>query len=1497
MAGYGENDKPVGFGGYGKNDKPVDAVAPKLKDDRTFGETAKDYAASLNKGIGATVEMAGTGYGLLTGNMDNAARNKGAEFVERSQAAMSPYKQQHDADRDARLKKIEADDGKVSAYLASARATLTDPASLIEQVPQLVLGGGVGKVAKYAIGRFAGAKAGTKAGVAAAVGTNAGMAGADPAGDAYDRLLKLPDAQWQQNTDYQAALAENGGDVAAAKHAVALGLSRKVGAASSAVSLATSHIPGARAIEKSMVGGSTGVGGMLRSGATGFLGEAAQETTEEGFGVFSSNLAAKQVDPNQALDEGVAIAAGTGAGVGGAMGGIAGAASGYRSANPDEPTPTPVPRIAGHLPPPVETGTPSDQILQADVARANEMSAAQANADAIYGARDAYEASQAGQPDIPRAVVETPGPRGIVETVPPRAIIETPPPRAIIETAAKEQLGTGAIGRAASAGIDSGAVAPEQVLGIPAIAAGILPQPELTTSPTVSPPNSYRVSDTEAAPALETATASPTAGSAELTAGKSPVAPLTANKSEDITGEKLDKKWTEFDQASGTLGIDRAEMPQIKAEHRGAMVNFLNARGITSEQATVLPTDLKATQREFSPGKVEKAKGFTGNDRSILVSSDGHVLDGHHQWLAKRESGQPVKVIRLNAPIRELLTAVSEFPSAQTAAGATVQNGAANGTADAAPAALAQAGGEVRSDNGVPRAPDALVLPEGRGVGDAAAGTGAGSRVDLPAGHADRNDAVAAPSVVLQNRDRSQPESIAQMRGIAANPDPSRLSFSRDAGNGAPVVFGDLPQSAVLGKTDHIVSASGRKMAVQYAAVDAQDLIASNDVNGMAVADYANGVAGKLRAVGGNGRVAGLQESHRLNAAGSYTAGIIEDAGLHGVADMGSLKNPVLVRVMRNEDVTPTIGDEFNVRSNMGLSAVEQAKTDAARVKLETLDFTDSGDVTQDAIKAFVLSMPESERNELMDGGRVGSKAVDRMMAAIFWQAYGDAELVRIFAQAQDIESKAVITALAGAAPAMARLVDAGNLDIRSIVADAAKVAVNASREGVALSKLAKQGDFELGHEVMAVVQFMADNIRKPRVIAEHLTDAANFAYGMANQSTEDMFGGAPVSRDDIIRRVANDFQGRQENLAEQGGRQSDAGNAGNQAADQGGRSDNQAAEAGRPDYGLQGQTNAQINAEAEAAKKEAEKAEREANMATGPDVTADQVDMFNTQGGLFGSNRDEANAEFTHSGYAIKPIKVRIGDALENRWNLQNEDNRLRALKGEREIGGDSLHKTREAAIAEAERQSVRAEQDRKLAAERKAGEDASKAKEQERIESNRGLSIVERKANSTLNKDVRIDGKVMTLREAVEMLVARGEELTTEEEPKIKPMSRREFNRADNRQQESHEKRMKEAGNKTVYYIGGYDLGKTAYDYALTLQQGKPTPTPLTNEADKESQLTDPKQSALSALKPAASLTITIERTVDGKTVSKTVNARKALAAAQANVDKYEALKRCMA
>lgn len=135
-------------------------------------------------------------------------------------------------------------------------------------------------------------------------------------------------------------------------------------------------------------------------------------------------------------------------------------------------------------------------------------------------------------------------------------------------------------------------------------------------------------------------------------------------------------EWQPFPADSGSLNVPRSSMPQIEGRHRGALVNYLKGRGITHEQVEIAPNSLKPSQAEFSPAKVEKARGFTGKERSILVSSDGHVIDGHHQWLSKLDDAPdvPIPAIRLNAPAHQVLIETARFPSsgvdAASAAGA-----------------------------------------------------------------------------------------------------------------------------------------------------------------------------------------------------------------------------------------------------------------------------------------------------------------------------------------------------------------------------------------------------------------------------------------------------------------------------------------------------------------------------------------------------------------------------------------------------------------------------------------------------------------------------------------------------------------------------------------------------------------------------------------------------------------------------------------------------------
>lgn len=139
-----------------------------------------------------------------------------------------------------------------------------------------------------------------------------------------------------------------------------------------------------------------------------------------------------------------------------------------------------------------------------------------------------------------------------------------------------------------------------------------------------------------------------------------------------VGGRKLSDQYTAFAEHTGSLGIPRDQMPQIKAEHRGAMVNFLNARGIDHEEVTLPAHALKPSQAEFSPEKVAQAKAFEGGDRAILIDESNHVVDGHHQYVAAHDRGEDVRAIRLNAPVSKIATELKDMPSAETAGGSTM---------------------------------------------------------------------------------------------------------------------------------------------------------------------------------------------------------------------------------------------------------------------------------------------------------------------------------------------------------------------------------------------------------------------------------------------------------------------------------------------------------------------------------------------------------------------------------------------------------------------------------------------------------------------------------------------------------------------------------------------------------------------------------------------------------------------------------------------------------
>lgn len=412
-----------------------------------------------------------------------------------------------------------------------------------------------------------------------------------------------------------------------------------------------------------------------------------------------------------------------------------------------------------------------------------------------------------------------------------------------------------------------------------------------------------------------------------------------------------------------------------------------------------------------------------------------------------------------------------------------------------------------------------------------------------------RNQDDSAP--VLQNRDRSNAKSLEQMRNIASNPDYFRLGASRDFGNGSPVIEEmNTLQPQYLGKADFAATAEGRRIPVQYAVVEAEQLLSSNDINGNSIPEYAIGVEGMGRAIAGNGRITGLKQAWKNGTTTSYLNEMLDDNS-HGINPevIAGMKNPVLVRMMPKSEITQNIGDESNTGAQLGLTSLERAKTDARRVNWADVRFNEAGTIDVATIAKFVQSMPSSEN--LVTNGKFSQMAYDRLEAAMMDKAFGNDELTQMQAE-PDGESKSIIGALVQSAPTLIKLEGAGIYDIRPLIAEAASVAISARRRGVRLSEHIKQLDMGVSPEVYPILEMMLNDkgaIRSKEYIARQFKNIAELALKEAQSSGEDMFGEVPKrTQEETIKDAMTEVEGdgqlntsSTEDMGQQGGAESNA--------------------------------------------------------------------------------------------------------------------------------------------------------------------------------------------------------------------------------------------------------------------------------------------------------------------------------------------------------------------
>lgn len=121
---------------------------------------------------------------------------------------------------------------------------------------------------------------------------------------------------------------------------------------------------------------------------------------------------------------------------------------------------------------------------------------------------------------------------------------------------------------------------------------------------------------------------------------------------------------------SKTLGIDRKEMPQIDGKHTNDFISYLKRNGVSSSKKKMDPNKLKATQHQFHKEKIQSLMDYMENgnydEKHILVSKDNYVMDGHHRWLAHKNTDKDISIHHIEANAKDLINMMHEYPKSYT---------------------------------------------------------------------------------------------------------------------------------------------------------------------------------------------------------------------------------------------------------------------------------------------------------------------------------------------------------------------------------------------------------------------------------------------------------------------------------------------------------------------------------------------------------------------------------------------------------------------------------------------------------------------------------------------------------------------------------------------------------------------------------------------------------------------------------------------------------------
>lgn len=348
----------------------------------------------------------------------------------------------------------------------------------------------------------------------------------------------------------------------------------------------------------------------------------------------------------------------------------------------------------------------------------------------------------------------------------------------------------------------------------------------------------------------------------------------------------------------------------------------------------------------------------------------------------------------------------------------------------------------------------------------------------------------------LQPRDRNRPQMRGQVEKMTKGMKPELLAESQFVNEGAPIV----------NNSGVVLNGNGRVMAIQKA-------------------------------------YQGLTDSHKKSAKAykDFLASIAPSLGI-APEKVQSMAHPVLVRQAADDADTKAIINSTEGGAKLG--GAEQAKTDADRLKLSTLEqFVDNGtgEFMNPSNREFRRTaakdiFSDAEGNSVFNAkGELSPIGALRIRNAIFAKAYKDDYLLTQLSEATDNNSKNIMNAMIAAAPEVAKVnegIKEGNLypdyDISNVITKTAKTIMSLRNEGKPLSfhlqetNLFSQGESEAER---LVLEFIERNKFKSRTIADMYKAVCDRIFAVGSPKQSKLFDSTEAPRISLENIISNAIQ------------------------------------------------------------------------------------------------------------------------------------------------------------------------------------------------------------------------------------------------------------------------------------------------------------------------------------------------------------------------------------